>query len=196
VRQTLPFLVPELASAVLHDGHFRLYRHILPPTEQRLGFIGYASSTACPLTAEISAHWLSQTFSRGQRLPTVHEMEAEIQRVHAWLTEVFPGRPHGYFLGPYLMHHIDDLLTDMGLPTQRTRNVFTEYLGRSHPRDTAMSLNNGAHCKAAGPRRDSGFVSATVGMEPSIETNHWHIPVRQRRNTRSTRWDWKRRSTI
>jgi hypothetical protein len=49
-------LAPEIASTIVRDGRFRLYRHILPPTEQGVGFIGYASSTACQLTSEISAH--------------------------------------------------------------------------------------------------------------------------------------------
>jgi len=132
-RQTLHFLTPELASAAMRDGRFLLYRHILPPTEPRLGFIGYASSTACQLTAEIAAHWLSQTF-RGELIPpTVDEMESEIQRVHAWLADVLPARSQGFFVGPCVAHYVDDLLTDMGVPTRRTRNVFTEYLGEFTP---------------------------------------------------------------
>jgi hypothetical protein len=132
-RQTLPFLGPELASAVIQDGRFQLYRHILAPTEPGLGFVGYASSIACQLTAEISAHWLSQTFRGELTLPTVDEMTAEIQRVHAWLAEMLPARSQGYFVGPCVAHHIDDLLTDIGVPTRRTRNVFTEYLGAFRP---------------------------------------------------------------
>jgi dimethylaniline monooxygenase (N-oxide forming) len=132
-RQTLPFLTPELASAVMRDGRFRLYRHILAPTEPRLGFIGYASSTACQLTAEIAAHWLSQTFCGELTPPTVDEMEAEIQRVHAWLADMLPARSQGFFVGPCVAHYVDDLLTDMGVPTRRTRNVFTEYLGEFTP---------------------------------------------------------------
>jgi cation diffusion facilitator CzcD-associated flavoprotein CzcO len=128
-RQTLGFLAPDLASAAMQDGRFQLYRNILPPTEPRLGFVGYASSIACQLTSEISAHWLSQTFRGEHALPTVEDMKAEIQRVHAWLAVMLPARPQGYFIGPCVAHHIDDLLTDMGLPTRRTRNVFTEYFG-------------------------------------------------------------------
>jgi hypothetical protein len=132
-RQTLPFLGPELASAVIQDGRFQLYRHILAPTEPGLGFVGYASSIACQLTAEISAHWLSQSFRGELTLPTVDEMTAEIQRVHTWLAEMLPARSQGYFVGPCVAHHIDDLLTDIGVPTRRTRNVFTEYLGAFRP---------------------------------------------------------------
>jgi hypothetical protein len=131
--QTFAFLAPELQAAVWRDGHFRLYRHILPPTEQRLGFVGYASSVACPLTSEISAHWLSQRFRGELTLPAVDEMEAEIERVSAWLAEVLPARPQGYLLGPYLAHHIDDLVADMGLQTRRTSNVVLEYLAPFTP---------------------------------------------------------------
>ncbi|MEV6767210.1 NAD(P)/FAD-dependent oxidoreductase [Nocardia sp. NPDC051030] len=128
-RQSAPFLTPELHSAVQTDGRYRLYRHILAPTEQRLGFIGFASSVACQLSAEISAHWLSQSFRGELGVPPLEDMLAEIARVAAWLGEVMPGRPEGYFIGPYLSHHIDDLMRDMGLPTRRTGNLLTEYLG-------------------------------------------------------------------
>ena len=132
-RQTFPFLAPQLQSAVIRDGHFHLYRHILPPTQQRLGFVGYASSTACQLSAEISAHWLSQAFRGEQTLPPVADMEAEIQRVSTWLADAFPARAQGYFIGPHLIHHIDELMADMGLPARRTNNLFTEYLGPFSP---------------------------------------------------------------
>ncbi|MFJ4652450.1 flavin-containing monooxygenase [Nocardia sp. NPDC088792] len=132
-RQSLSFLSPELEAAVRTDGRFRLYRHILPPTEQRLGFIGYASSTACQLGAEISAHWLSQAFRGELDLPPVPEMQRETLRVATWLAKVLPARSEGYFLGPYLSHHIDDLMRDMRLPTRRTGNILTEYLDGFFP---------------------------------------------------------------
>jgi dimethylaniline monooxygenase (N-oxide forming) len=132
-RQTLPFLSSEIASTMLRDGRFWLYRHILPPTEHRVGFVGYASSTACQLTSEMSAHWLSQAFRGELTLPPVDDMHAEIQRVNDWLADVFPARAEGYFVGPHLAHHIDDLLRDIGLPTRRTSNIVAEYLGPFTP---------------------------------------------------------------
>lgn len=132
-RQELPFLAPELHSAVVQDGHFQLYRHILPPTEPRLGFVGYASSAACQLTSEISAHWLSHVFRGDLSLPPTRDMQAEVERVRSWLAAVLPARAEGYFIGPYLAHHIDDLVADMGLPTRRTSNFVSEYLGPLRP---------------------------------------------------------------
>ncbi|MEY8013760.1 flavin-containing monooxygenase [Mycobacterium servetii] len=132
-RQPLSFLAPELRTPVVSDGRFQLYRHILPPTEQRLGFVGYASSTACQLSSEISAHWLSRCFRGELALPSLDEMQTEIRRVQAWLEEVMPARPQGYQIGPHLVHHIDDLLADMGLPTRRTSNFVSEYFGSFSP---------------------------------------------------------------
>jgi cation diffusion facilitator CzcD-associated flavoprotein CzcO len=127
-RQSLAFLDPELKQTVLRGGYLHLFRHILPPNERRLGFVGYASSTACQLTAEISAHWLSQAFHGELDLPDPSEMDIEIDVVKSWLREVIPGRAEGYYVGPHLAHHIGELLGDMGVATRRTSNFLSEYL--------------------------------------------------------------------
>lgn len=132
-RQGLPFLSAELRNEIELDGRLRLYRHILPPRLPNLGLIGYASSTACQLTAEIGAHWLAQWFRGELALGTVEEMEQEIDRVLQWAAEVFPARSQGYFIGPYVAHYLDDLLRDMGLPCRRTRNFWTEYFAPYWP---------------------------------------------------------------
>jgi cation diffusion facilitator CzcD-associated flavoprotein CzcO len=132
-QQRLDFLDSELRREVLKDGRFHLYRHILPPREPRVGFIGYASSIACQLTSEIAAHWLSQCFRGELQLPAVPDMEREISRVHAWANEVFPARREGYFVGPFLAHYIDELMLDMRLETRRTRHLLSEYFAPFWP---------------------------------------------------------------
>ncbi|MQY28846.1 flavin-containing monooxygenase [Nocardia aurantia] len=132
-RTQLPFLAPELAAEVLRDGRFHLYRHILPPDVPGLGFVGYASSVACQLSSEISAHWLSQHFRGELELPEAEAMRAEIARVHAWVERELPARREGFFVGPHLLHHIDDLMTDMRLPVRRSRTAFAEYAGKFSP---------------------------------------------------------------
>jgi hypothetical protein len=133
-RQGAAFLDADLRSCVQENGSFHLYRHILPPEEPHLGFIGYASSTACQLTSEVAAHWLSQCFRGDLALPTIAEMKLEISRVLLWTSEVVPACREGYFIGPYLAHYIDDLVRDMGLPTVRTSNPLTEYFAPLWPR--------------------------------------------------------------
>jgi dimethylaniline monooxygenase (N-oxide forming) len=132
-RQRVDFLDPELRDDVQKGGKFHLYRHILPPREPRLGFVGYASSIACQLTSEIAAHWLSQCFRGELPLPAVSEMEREIARVHAWAADVFPARAGGYFLGPFLGHYVDELIRDMRLETRRARHWISEYFAPLWP---------------------------------------------------------------
>lgn len=133
-QQDLTFLDDELRQHVQTDGEFTLYRHILPPDQQRLGTVGYASSLINTLTSEISAHWLSQHFRGELALPSPREMHEEITRVHQWAQQSFPAASEGYFIGPFIAHHVDDLMRDMNLPTQRTASPLTEYLGRLLPR--------------------------------------------------------------
>jgi dimethylaniline monooxygenase (N-oxide forming) len=125
-RQRIAFLDDDLRARVEHDGGFRLYRLILPPDVPGLGFIGYNSSTASQLTAEVGAHWLSQVFLGELMLPSVAEMDREIVRFRQWAAEVMPGRAGGFFVGPHLAHYLDELMADMGLPTVRTRLFLTE----------------------------------------------------------------------
>jgi dimethylaniline monooxygenase (N-oxide forming) len=127
-RQDLDFLDPELRGMVRPGRHFRLYRHILPPAEPRLGFIGYASSTACPLVSELAAHWLAHCFRGDLVLPRREDMDHEIDRVLEWLADVFPGRADGYFIGPYIAHYADELLGDLGILTRRAGSALSEYL--------------------------------------------------------------------
>ena len=131
--QGFAFLADDLLSLVRRHGCLGLYRHILPPQQPNLGFIGYASSTACQLTSEVAAHWLSQCFRGKLNLPSKTEMEREIARVLDWTNEVFPGRSQGYFVGPYLAHYLDDLLYDMNVPRKRAGNVFSEYFAPLWP---------------------------------------------------------------
>src|SRR5262249_25254550 len=132
-RQNLTFLEADLLNHVQRSGRLWLYRHILSPQEPRLGFIGYASSTACQLTSEVAAHWLSQSFRGELNLPTVTDMEREIARVLDWANDVFPARNEGYFVGPYVAHYLDDLVRDMRLPRRRAANVFSEYFAPLWP---------------------------------------------------------------
>ena len=128
-RQSIDFLEPELQRQVRPDDRFRLYRHILPPAEQRLGFVGYASSGNVPLTSEIAAHWLSQCWRGELALPDAAEMEQSIDRVLAWTGTAFPEQKQGHFIGGYTPHYTDWLMRDLGLSTRRCRGLASEWLG-------------------------------------------------------------------
>jgi hypothetical protein len=133
-NQSVDFLGPELRPLVRDaDGFFTLYRHILPPREQHLGFVGYASSIGATLTSEAAANWLA-AFLRGRfDVPDVTTMEAEIERVRLWAERMLPGPSNGYFIGPYIVDYVDQLLRDMNLDPHQANNPIEEYLGRFHP---------------------------------------------------------------
>src|SRR5439155_8560512 len=87
-RRRCRFLEDSVRREVEREDGFQLYRFILPPAVPRLGFIGYNSSTACQLTSEVAAHWLSDRFLGRLRLPDVDEMDREIARVRHWAADV------------------------------------------------------------------------------------------------------------
>lgn len=126
--QSVPFLAPDLRNEIQPDGRFELFRSILPPTEWRLGFVGYASSANCPLTSEIAAHWLSRCFLAEMGLPDPADMKQEIARVRKWTAKIFPKRAEGYFIGGYVAHYLDELMRDMGLHPWQTTSFLSEYL--------------------------------------------------------------------
>ena len=128
-HQSIAFLSEELQKEIADDGYIRLFRQILPPTTQDIGFVGYASSFACQLTAEIGAHWLSEHFLGSLALPPADEMNREIDRVHAWADDHLPNRGTEGFVGPHISHYVDDLMTDMGLPVRRVKSFFGEHFG-------------------------------------------------------------------
>ena len=125
-RQSLPFLDERLQGRIQREGRFFLYRMIVPIGIKNLGFVGYNSSTACQLTAEISAHWFSDLFLGVLRLPDRETMERETKALHRWLDATMPDRNQGFFIGPYVGNYIDELMRDMGLKTRRASNAITE----------------------------------------------------------------------
>ena len=128
-RQDFSFLSKDIRDAVLTDGVHHLYRHILPPSMQTIGFVGYASSFSCTVTAEIAAHWLSEHFLGALDLPSEDQMEQEIQKAHEWSDRVLPERGTEGFLGPFISQYVDQLLGDLKLDRKRRRNPLTEYFG-------------------------------------------------------------------
>lgn len=127
-KRNVDFLDRPLRETLAPNGQLRLYRHILPPTEQRLGFVGYASSTNSPLTSEIAAHWLSQHFLGKLRLPNTRAMERSVDRVLKWTARHFPQQWEGHFIGGYVAHYTDWLLRDMEVRQRRCPGLASEHL--------------------------------------------------------------------
>ncbi|MBC2660181.1 NAD(P)/FAD-dependent oxidoreductase [Novosphingobium flavum] len=116
-HQRVDFLPDSVRSLVTdEEGNFRLYRSMVPVGSQRLLFNGYNSSFFCQLNAEIGAIWIAALLSGQLDLPNDAEMSAEIDARLDWM-ESRTGGKHckGTNIVPFSIHHIDELLKDVGL---------------------------------------------------------------------------------
>ena len=132
-QRDMSFLSEDLREQVFESGRFHLYRRILPPQQQGLAFVGFFPTLTCPMSSEVGAHWAAQCFSGKMSLPSVSEMDDEIELLENWAKERAPESEDGVFTGPYIAHYVDELMDDMGIPTKRTNNFIREYLGTFLP---------------------------------------------------------------
>ena len=153
-QRDLSFLDEGLKEKIMPSGRFRLYRRIVPPEIRGLAFIGYFPTLACPISFEIAAHWTAQYFTGDLKLPSIPEMDKEIERLENWARERLPESRDGVFTGPYQAHFINDLMGDMKLRINRTSNFITEYLGTFQPKRYA---NLAEELKLAAEGRDKAF---------------------------------------
>ncbi|MGQ0775767.1 MAG: flavin-containing monooxygenase [Pseudonocardiales bacterium] len=126
-QKVFPFLDSRVQ---VHDpaGRLRLYRGVVPPSADRLGFVGFRQVFNNIMGVELTAHWLAGYFQAAlHSTPTESEMQEAIDARLIWQEQVLPGSL-GYDFGPYDIHCADELLHDMGLPSRRAGNLLAEYL--------------------------------------------------------------------
>jgi len=116
-QQRVPFLSEALMRRVTDArGNFRLYRSMLPVGVPRLAFNGYNSSFFSQLNCEIGAVWLGDLLKGGLKLPPQATQNATIDQRLAWMEARTDGKhSKGTNIIPFSVHHIDELLLDMGL---------------------------------------------------------------------------------
>ncbi|HEY5817460.1 MAG TPA: NAD(P)/FAD-dependent oxidoreductase [Mesorhizobium sp.] len=130
-KQGVPFL-PEADRAKLiePDGQYRLYRNIVNPDLPDMGFVGFNSSFATVLCADLAANWLVR-FADGKlsKQPNSAEMKANIAMMLDWRRNARPaaGRYGGLCIAPYHFKHFDELMDDIGVKGRR-RNPLVENL--------------------------------------------------------------------
>ncbi len=115
-RQEVPFLGQELVDRITDEaGNFCLYRSILPLEVPRLAFNGYNSSFFSQLNCEVGAHWLARHMRAQLRLPSVSARARMVAERLAWMEERTQGKhAKGTNIIPFSLHHIDELMADMG----------------------------------------------------------------------------------
>lgn len=130
-RLGVPFLPAEYQRKLVEpDGQYRLYRIIANPDIPDMGFIGFNSSFATVLCADLAANWLVR-YADGMlaKQPTAREMNDNIEMMLAWKRGDRPaaGVYGGLCVAPYHFKHFDELLDDMGAKV-RKRNPLAENL--------------------------------------------------------------------
>lgn len=137
-RQRVPFLGPEtLARVTDHRGNFRLYRSMAPVGVPGLTFNGFNSSFFSQLNAEIGALWIAAYLADAVAMPTATEQNRTIDERLAWMEARTDGKhSKGTNIIPFSVHHIDELLSDLGVGVGRATH-FAEWLRPIDPGDYA-----------------------------------------------------------
>ena len=135
-----PFL-PEKYRQLLEceiDGT-QLYRHLLHPRIQRLGFAGFNHGFMHIPAVEIGTLWLCALLRGEIRLPPPEEMERSIEYVRAWKRANIEFEPsRSLATNTRFQQYIDILLKDLGVsPYRKLPNVFAEIFGRYGSADYA-----------------------------------------------------------
>lgn len=130
-RLGVPFLPEEYRKRLIEaDGQYRLYRIIANPDLPDMGFVGFNSSFATVLSAELAANWLVR-YADGKlaKQPTAKQMNDNIDMMLRWKREERPAAQvyGGLCAAPYHFKHFDELIDDMGAKVRR-RNPLAERL--------------------------------------------------------------------
>jgi dimethylaniline monooxygenase (N-oxide forming) len=137
-HQRVPFLDADTTKQVTDEaGNFRLYRSMVPVGVKRLAFNGYNSSLFSQLNAEVGALWLADLLGGQLKLPPDVEQRQVVAERLAWMEARTDGRhSKGTNLIPFSVHHLDELLADLGLPLS-TWTRFKQWFRPIDPGDFA-----------------------------------------------------------
>lgn len=137
-HQRVPFFKPELSAKVTDtEGNFRLYNSIVPLDVPRLAFNGYNSSFFSQLNCEVGAFWILEHLKGSVTLPPKDACNAEIDRRLAWMEARTDGKhSKGTNIIPFSIHHIDELLDEIGLNLSPLRR-FGQWFSAVQPKPYA-----------------------------------------------------------
>lgn len=158
-RQEIPILgSSDRAKLVSPDGQYKLYRMIINPDLADLGFVGFNSSFASNLSAELGANWLVRYMDgKLARQPTRAQMDADITRSLAWRRAERPSARNygGRCIAPYHNRHFANLLCDIGVRT-REANPITASFAPLRPPVYAKLLAEALDYRAVAPAKSAG----------------------------------------
>ncbi len=141
--QDLPFLDADTRARLIEpDGQYRLHRLMANPDLPGLGFVGFNSSFASALSAELGAHWLARFFEGTlRRQPTDAGMREGIARALEWRRRDRPAAAAygGLCIAPFHHAHFDELMADIGA-RRKPANPLAAHLAPISPKAYARLL--------------------------------------------------------
>ena len=119
-----------------NDG-VQLYRHVIHPRLQRLGFGGFNHGFMHVPSAEIGALWLAALWRGELTLPSTEQMERDIEHVRAWKRANIHFEPsRSCAVNTRFQQYLDIMLADLGQsPYRKLPNVFAEVFAPYGPAD-------------------------------------------------------------
>lgn len=126
----VPYLPEAYRETLIEpDGQYRVYRLSVNPDLPDMGFVGFNSSFATVLSAEMIANWLVR-YMDGQlaRQPSDAEMKTDIDMMLNWRRNQRPAAQvyGGLCAAPFHFRHFDELLADIGASKRRRSNPLAE----------------------------------------------------------------------
>lgn len=133
----LRWISPKLKSSLIRGTQMRqLYRHIILPGEHSLAFLGFAGGFHGCLMEFVAANWISTLFLGELQLPSVAEMEADVDELVQWKMGGSGCKRFSPFaVGSRSLHFIDQLLQDMNISVHRKRSPFAWLFAKWTPDD-------------------------------------------------------------
>ncbi|GAA6619239.1 flavin-containing monooxygenase [Scytonema sp. NUACC26] len=128
-----PFL-PEKYRHLLeaHKDGVQLYRHLIHPRVPNLGFVGFNHGFLHVPAVEIGTLWLCAYLEGALELPSVEQMEQDIEQIRQWKNEHIQFEPtRGSGVNVRYQQYIDILLRDLEVSRYRKMpNIFAEIFDR------------------------------------------------------------------
>ena len=117
------------------------YRNVISPGLKNCAVIGIVNTYCNTLQTNLQAVWLAEVLRGKIKLPSLSEMKKDIEDRKAYSLSVIPYPSWASFSWlPYPIN--DQLLEDMGLPTNRKKNRFAYWTEPIKPEDYRLVVTH------------------------------------------------------
>lgn len=126
-----PFLPQKYQHLWQFEDGVQLYRHLIHPRIPNLGFVGFNHGFLHVPSVEIGTLWLCAYLEGELELPSVEQMEQDIEEIRQWKeANIHFESSRGCGVNTRYQKYIDILLRDLEVsPYRKMPNIFAEMFG-------------------------------------------------------------------